>query len=124
MVPLLAVRHGWRGGLRIMAPPSAAVVQAPALLALCGLPFTFFAAMALVLVLAIGVDYAIFCAEDGDGEAATLTAVTLATLTTMLSFGLLAFSHTAAVQTFGITMLTGIAIAFLAAPGAASKRPR
>lgn len=124
MVPLLAVRHGWRGGLRIMAPPSAAVVLAPALLALCGLPFTFFAAMALVLVLAIGVDYAIFCAEDGDGEAATLTAVTLATLTTMLSFGLLAFSHTSAVQTFGITMLTGIAIAFLAAPGAASRRPR
>ncbi len=81
MVPLLAVRHGWRGGLRIMAPPSAAVVLAPTLLALCGLPFTFFAAVALVLVLAIGVDYAIFCAEDGDGEAATLTAVTLATLT-------------------------------------------
>ncbi|MBE0531780.1 MAG: hypothetical protein IH626_13200 [Rhodospirillales bacterium] len=124
MVPLLAVRHGWRGGLRIMAPPSAAVVLAPSLLALCGLPFTFFAAMALVLVLAIGVDYAIFCAEDGAGEAATLTAVTLATLTTMLSFGLLAFSHTAAVQTFGITMLTGIAIAFLVAPGAASKPPR
>ncbi len=124
VVPLLAVRHGWWGGLRIMAPPSAAVILAPALLALCGLPFTFFAAMALVLVLAIGVDYAIFCAEDSHGGAATLTAVTLATLTTMLSFGLLAFSHTAAVQTFGITMLTGIAIAFLAAPGAALKRPR
>lgn len=125
MVPILALRHGFLGGLRIMAPPVAAVILAPALLSLLGIPFTFFAAMALVLVLSIGVDYAVFCAEDTrGGDDATLVAVTLAALTTMLSFGLLAFSRVAAVHTFGMTMLVGIVLAFLAAPGAAPRRPK
>jgi predicted exporter len=119
MWPMLAWRYGWRGGLRVMAPSVAAVVLAPPIAALCGVSFTFFNAMALVLVLSIGVDYSVFCREtSGARKPVTMLAVCLAALSTILSFGLLALSQVFAVHAFGVTMLIGIALAFLLAPAA------
>ena len=123
MVPLLALRYRWRGALRVLVPPVLAVVLTPPLLALAGVPFSFFAAMALVLTLAVGVDYSVFCAEAGpDGDDATQLATLLAALTTQLSFGLLVFSAVAGLRGFGATMLLGLALAVLAAPAAAARR--
>jgi predicted exporter len=119
MWPMLAWRYGWRGGFRVMAPSVAAVLLAPLLAALCGVNFTFFNAMALVLVLSIGVDYSVFCRESsGARKPVTMLAVCLAALSTILSFGLLALSRVFAVHAFGVTMLIGIALAFLLAPAA------
>ena len=64
MLPLMLWRYGRLGGLRVMLPPIAAVALTPALIALCGGTFTCFNALALVLVLAIGSDYAVFCRRD------------------------------------------------------------
>ena len=117
MAPLLAWRYGLRGAARVMAPPLLAVLLAPALRALGGAGFSFFDAMALVLVLSIGVDYAIFCAETAGTRApVTMLAVTLAAVTALLSFGLLAMSNVAAVHSFGATMAIGVLLAFLFAP--------
>ena len=117
MAPMLAWRYGGRGALRVMLPPTLAVVLAPALRALCGGDFSFFDAMALVLVLSIGVDYAIFFAETSRERApVTMLAVALAAGTALLSFGLLAMSEVAAVRSFGSTMALGILLAFLLAP--------
>ena len=117
MVPLLALRYRWRGALAVMAPPTAALLLTPALMALVGVPFNFFVAMALVLVLSIGVDYSIFCAEAvGPRKSVTLMAVYLASSTTLLSFGLLAFSGVFAVHSFGLAMLIGISLSVLLAP--------
>jgi predicted exporter len=123
MIGALALRYRLRGALRVMSPPIAAIALTPGLLALAGHGFSFFDAMALVLVLAIGVDYAIFCAEAPDSrKPVTLIAITLAAFSTLLSFGLLAFSSTAAVQAFGATMMCGIALVFLFSPFAAGVR--
>ena len=117
MLPVLAWRYGWRGAVWTMVPPAVALVMAPAAVGLAGQGFTFFHAMALVLILSIGVDYAVFCAESGgERRPVTMLAVWLATLTTLLSFGLLSFSGVPAVHSFGLTMLVGISIAFLFAP--------
>jgi predicted LPLAT superfamily acyltransferase len=117
MAPLLTWRYGLWGGLRLMAPASMAVALAPALRALAGGGFTFFDAMALVLVLSIGVDYAVFCAEtSGERKPVTMLAVTMAACTALMSFGLLALSDVLAVRAFGSTMLIGILLAFLLAP--------
>ncbi|MFA6022397.1 MAG: hypothetical protein WC722_19230, partial [Rhodospirillales bacterium] len=125
MLPPLIWRYGWRGGLWVMVPPLAAVVLAPLLLAVIGLPFTFFAAMALVLVVSVGVDYAVFCAESGaDHDPLTTIAILLATATTVLSFGLLAFSDVLGIRSFGTIMLAGIALAALLAPLAGRVRPK
>lgn len=122
MIPLMAWRYGALGSLRVALPSLAAVVVAPAMTALLGLPFTFFNAMALVMVLSIGIDYAIFCRETAADRAVTVLGVALAMMTTMLSFGLLAMSGVAAIRAFGLTMLFGILTAFLLAPSAALGR--
>lgn len=117
MVPLLWWRYGWSQLWRVLLPPVVAVVTTPALLALGGEAFTFFHAMALVLVLSIGMDYALFCAESGrDHRAITMVAIWLATLTTLLGFGLLGFSQVHAVSGFGLTMSIGMVLAFLLSP--------
>jgi predicted exporter len=123
MYPLLAWRYGLVRGVRILAPSLAAVVLAPSLAALAGVSFTFFNAMALVLVLSIGVDYSVFCAEtSGARKPVTALAIALAALSSLLSFGMLAFSKVFAVHAFGMTMLIGICLAFLFAPAAGDAR--
>lgn len=117
MAPLLAWRYGLRGGLRVLVPPMLAVALAPALRAIAGGHFTFFDAMALVLILSIGVDYAVFCAETaGERKPVTMLAVAMAAGTALMSFGLLAVSGVLAVSAFGATMAIGILLAFLLAP--------
>ena len=53
-----------------------------------------------------------------------MLAVALAALCTILSFGLLALSRVFAVSSFGVTMLIGIALAFLLAPAAGDGEAR
>lgn len=123
--PLLVWRYGFRGGILVLLPPLLAVVLTPALRALTGAPFTFFDAMALVLILSIGIDYAVFIAETtAPRRAVTLLAVALAACSTLMSFGLLASSSAYAVHAFGATMLTGVLLAFLFSPLAGSAKPR
>jgi predicted exporter len=119
LIPL-SWRYGLRGAILVMAPPASALILAPALIALSGHQISFFHVMALILVLSVGVDYAIFCAEIREGrQGSTLLGVGLATLTTLLSFGVLALSSVFAVHAFGLTLLLGVLTAFLLSPIAA-----
>ncbi len=121
MCPLFCWRYGWRRGLRVLLPPLAAVALAPPIAALVGVTFTFFNAMALILVLSVGVDYSVFCCEtSGARKPVTTLGIALAALCTILSFGMLALSSVFAVHAFGVTMLIGIFLAFLFAPAAGS----
>ena len=119
----LALRYGLKGAGWVMVPSAVAITLAPAILMLVGQDFTFFHAMALVLLLSIANDYAIFSAESpATRRSVTLLAVWMAALTTLLSFGLLAASRVPAVHNFGSTMLIGILLAFLVAPLASRGR--
>lgn len=125
MCPLFCWRYGWRRGLRVLLPPLAAVALTPPIAALAGVTFTFFNAMALILVLSVGVDYSVFCCEtSGARKPVTTLGVALAALCTILSFGMLALSSVFAVHAFGVTMLIGIFLAFLFAPTAGSNAAR
>lgn len=117
MLPLVFWRYGLIGGIVVKLPAVIAVIITPLLSALLGNGFTFFDAIALLLVLSMGVDYAIFCAEsEGERKPATLIGVVMSGITAMLSFGLLAFSEMLAVHNFGLTMLIGILLSLLFAP--------
>jgi predicted exporter len=118
MAPLLAWRYGPRRTFWIMLPPVLAVGLTPGLRALLGGGgFTFFDGIALVLILSVGVDYAVFLAETSrERRAVTMLAVGLAAVTALMSFGLLALSNVMAVQHFGATMLVGVLLAALLAP--------
>ena len=65
-------------------------------------------------------DYALFHHHGGDDPHGSDTpvwlATTLALVSTLLSFGLLAFSQTPALAHFGLTVAAGILTSFLLAP--------
>ena len=117
---LLAMRYGVSGGLLVMAPPVIAAIASLSVLGFLGEPISLFNVMALLLVLGIGVDYALFFRETGVENPSTLLAIALSSLTTLLAFGLLALSATTAVHAFGLTIV-GILVAFLLSPVAGWK---
>ncbi|HEY1851481.1 MAG TPA: hypothetical protein VGG60_10690 [Candidatus Binataceae bacterium] len=121
MLPVLVLRYGLSDGIRVMLPPAIAVLAAPPLVALMGVSFTFFSAVALVLVLSIGFDYGVFCREAIPARRpVTMLGIWLAMVTTLSSFGLLAFSNTSAVHTFGSTLVVGTMLAFVFSPFASA----
>jgi len=110
----LAARYG-RRAWRAWLPTAIASVATLALLGALGQPLQLFNVLALALLLGTGVDYGIFLLEhEGDGSA--WLAVVLGAGSTWLSFGLLALSSTPALRSFGLTLLSGIAIVWLVAP--------
>ncbi|MCK9237297.1 MAG: hypothetical protein M0P46_04285 [Thiopseudomonas sp.] len=118
---LLMVFLGWHGALRTLSVSLFAALLAAASLGWLGLPVTLFSVFGLLLVTAIGVDYAIIMYEGVGGQAASLLGAFLAAITTWLSFGLLALSSTPAVSSFGIAVSLGLVFSFLLAPWASKK---
>lgn len=100
--------------LMLLIPITACVITLTVLAAI-GQPITIFNIMALFLVLGLGMDYIIFAKEMTDTQAVTQQAILLSAVTSLLSFGLLAFSSMPIVQAFGSTILIGNSINFIAA---------
>jgi len=125
---LLAVYSGialflflWKGlqkTIIILSPVGLSVLATIGIVGLTGSSFNLFHAMGLLLVLSIGIDYAFFlywrkALDDSVKEGnLLLLANGLAALTTILSFGLLAFSKTSAIHSFGLTVFIGITLNF------------
>lgn len=113
---LLLLTLGRAATWRILAVPLAATACALAALGYLNQPLTLFSLFGLLLVSAIGVDYAIFMYERVAGAAASLVGIVLGAVTTLLSFGLLAVSHTPAISNFGLAVALGVAFSLLWAP--------
>jgi predicted exporter len=112
----LWLRFG-RDGWRALAPTLLAGLLTLALLALLGQAIQLFNVLALLLILGMGVDYGIFMlAQPGRALLRPFLSVSLAAVSTLLSFGLLALSATPALRAFGLTMLFGIALSWLLLP--------
>ena len=104
---LLAV-YRLKGGTAILMPALLGILLALAGLALTGIPLTLFSTLALILVLGFAVDYAIFMRQGGPQDPASFLGVQLASLSTLISYGLLAFSHTPALRGFGLAVALGV----------------
>ncbi|PLZ04294.1 hypothetical protein CY652_01055 [Burkholderia sp. WAC0059] len=117
---LLARRYGWRGALPVILPVLLAIGVALAAFGYAGVPLNLFNWLALMLVLGVGTNYAVFLREgclrrDAD-IGAVWTGVLLSAATTTLSFGLLGASPMPALRSFGATLTLGIVTAALLAP--------
>jgi len=121
IVLLLVLPFGLKGALRVVALPLLAALASLASLGWLGQPLTLFSLFGLLLVSAIGVDYAILMRERVGGAAVSLLGNGLAAVTTWLSFGLLALSHTPAVSNFGLAIGLGLVFSFLLAPWAGER---
>ena len=124
---LAACRSLWRVA-RVVAPLVAAVITVTAGLALFGQQLTILHLVGLLLVVAVGSNYALFFDRPEHLQLAsplapaqavppvsprTLASMLLANLTTVAGFGLLAFSDVAVLQAMGVTVAPGVILALL-----------
>lgn len=114
---------GVKTGLRTLVPTLLSLVAAPAALGLFGYGFNLFALLAMMLVLGVGINYTLFFSNPRSSTATALFATLLAASTTLLTLGILVFSSTQAISSFGLVLGTGLLVAFLLSPLAASPQP-
>jgi predicted exporter len=121
---LLCLPFGLSGALRVVCLPLLAALTALACLGWLGQPLTLFSLFGLLLITAIGVDYAILMRENIGGPAVSLLGTLLSALTSWLSFGLLLISDTPAIANFGLAISLGLFFCFLLAPWAGTQQAK
>lgn len=107
---LLWAVFGKRKSLFIITPPTLAVLATIGVLGWLQTPIGLFAMFGLLLSSAVGIDYTVYAVNAPEEPAVKVGGITLAATTTALSFGLLSFSQTPAVATFGLSV--AIAVVF------------
>ncbi|RQR50879.1 hypothetical protein DIE18_34195 [Burkholderia sp. Bp9125] len=129
-VLLLVALRSPRRAARALAPLVAAVLVVTAGFALAGVPLTILHLVGMLLIVAVGSNYALFFCKRGDAQPVTphtLVSLLVANLATVAGFGLLALSHVPMLETFGLTVGPGamLALAFAAilAPRPAAAPP-
>jgi len=118
MLLLIALRSP-RRVVRALAPLVAAVLVVTAGFALAGVPLTILHLVGMLLIVAVGSNYALFFCKRDDAQPVTphtLVSLLIANLATVAGFGLLALSHVPLLETFGLTVGPGamLALAFAA----------
>jgi predicted exporter len=108
---------------RVMLPLIGAVITVAAVLALCGQRMTILHLVGLLLIVAVGSNYALFfnpkTSDDLKGKPVggiapqTLTSLVFANLTTVAGFGLLGFSQVPVLQAIGVTVGPGAVLALV-----------
>ncbi|SAK71392.1 exporter-like protein [Caballeronia catudaia] len=103
---------------RTLAPLVAAVIVVIAALALAGKSLTILHLIGMLLIVAVGSNYALFFnyrahADDNAISPQTLVSLVIANLATVLGFGLLALSSVPMLKTFGLTVGPGAILALL-----------
>jgi predicted exporter len=113
MLACLLVFYRSGAAVRTAIPAAAGLALTLATLGLAGEPVNLLHVLSLLLVLGLGVDYAIILREGRNRQA--VLAVFLSMTTTLISFGLLGFSSVPFVHSIGITVALGVAFTFLVA---------
>lgn len=110
------LRYGLKTAFICCLPTLLSIGSAFALLGWLNQPLNLFALLAFILVIGMGIDYSLFMSNAKSMTSSSLLAVSMAAITTFLSFGLLALSHTSAIVSFGLVITGGIVAAFLFSP--------
>ena len=119
---------------RALAPLVAAVLVVAAGFALAGVQLTILHLVGMLLIVAVGSNYALFFCKRDDAQPVTpytLVSLLIANLATVAGFGLLALSSVPLLETFGLTVGPGAMLALACAailaphtPPTGSPRPR
>lgn len=112
--------------IRVLLPLLVAVVLVMAGLNLAGEKLNILNLVGLLLIVAIGSNYALFFNQNKAPDHQTLASLLLANLTTVIAFGTLAFSQLPILHAFGSTVAPGAFLALVVAaafakPNAAEK---
>jgi predicted exporter len=113
----LSYRFGFLKSFYIILPPALSVLLTITIMIIAtDIVFNIFTVLSLLIVLGIGIDYSIFYSVKNEQYVSILLATALSSATTVLSFGLLFFSETPVLKSFGFPLFIGIILAFILAP--------
>jgi predicted exporter len=117
-VLLLIVLRSPRRVALVLAPLVLAVLTVAAGLAILGVQLSILHLVGMLLIVAVGSNYALFFdrqahAADGDGESLTLASLVIANASTVIGFGLLSFSQVPVLVALGTTVAPGAFLALL-----------
>jgi predicted exporter len=107
---LLARYRSARKSVIALAPGLLACVATVGTLVAAGVPLTILHVMSLLLVVSMGVDFGIFLVdttETLEESARTMVSILTASITTILSFGLLGLSESPGLAALGVTVTLG-----------------
>lgn len=116
LVLLLVITRSPQRLARIMAPLLMSVTVVIAGLTLSGQQLIILHLVGMLLVVAVGSNYALFFNQDaavGEIQPRTLASLLLANLTTVIGFGMLAFSSVPVLKAIGVTVAPGAILALL-----------
>ncbi|MFC5519474.1 MMPL family transporter [Polaromonas jejuensis] len=102
--------------VRVISPLVASVITVTAGLAVFGQQLMILHLVGLLLVVAVGSNYALFFDRPDPGmpiSPRTLVSMLFANLTTVAGFGLLAFSNVSILQAMGVTVAPGVILALM-----------
>ena len=111
---LIAGLRSAKRALRVALPAGAALILTATVLVASGEYLSVFHLVALLLVLGIGLNYALFferVAEDADERARTRLALAVCSTSTVITFGFLALSSTPVLHAIGMTVALGAVLA-------------
>ncbi|SFN44237.1 MMPL family transporter [Xenorhabdus japonica] len=117
-------RLGLRRGIINIVPSLLSLGCGLAVLGFSGHSLNLFSILALVLVLGIGINYTLFFSNPHGTPLTSLLAISVAMCTALLTLGMLVFSSTQAISSFGIVLCSGIFTAFLLSPLAMPERQK
>ncbi|MEQ1975728.1 MMPL family transporter [Xenorhabdus sp. SGI240] len=117
-------RLGLRRGVISILPSLLSLGCGLAVLGFSGHSLNLFSILALVLVLGIGINYTLFFSNPRGTPLTSLLAISVAMCTSLLTLGMLMFSNTQAISSFGIVLCSGIFTAFLLSPLAIAKHQK
>jgi predicted exporter len=124
---LIALRSPLRVA-RVLAPLMLAVLVVAAGLSFCGVQLTILHLVGMLLIVAVGSNYALFfdrqtSVHQAGGESLTLASLVIANASTVIGFGLLSFSQVPVLVALGTTVAPGAFLALLFAAVLASTDP-
>ena len=101
---------------RVLAPLALAVLVVASALVICGVRLTLLHLVGMLLIVAVGSNYALFFDEEGThathaSSPLTLASLGIANLSTVIGFGLLSFSQVPVLEALGTTVAPGALLA-------------
>ena len=112
---IIFIVYPLKESIKLCITPVLTVLAVLAVLAVKNIPLGFLPIAALILVFGLGLDFMFFMSgsKNGNDKKLVRLAVFLTLLTSVLSFGLLAFTSFLGVSIFGFTVAVGVAAAFV-----------
>ena len=114
LAALLSLLYGWRRAANILVTPLITCLLSLLVVGYWQGGYNLINLMALLLLIGVSLDYAIFRAfTNVEEQAGTTLAISLSAATSILAFGMLGFSETPVLRNFGQTIGIGLIIAWL-----------